>query len=324
VLQHRVPKWLLGQYEAWMNRRSFIACEGQLPQVGEKTWEGWKQRLVQERLYRKSLFIRDALEENHQHWEEVTWWLLARNFGLPVNTGSFEAMARSLPISVLARHRGNVGQLEALLLGQAGLLEEAFEEAYPISLQKEFRYLRQKYRLPVPSSPVLFLRMRPGNSPVIRLAQLAGLMTRCHSWFVTIKEADSPEELRPLLSVTASSYWDRHYGWAAAGGDAATVRPKRIGKQMVDSILINTAVPLLFAYGWLRGEKAFKERALRWLAAIPAEKNALIAGWGRQGVYGKNAADTQALLELKSRYCDPKKCLQCAIGHFLLGEATPG
>ena len=364
VLQHRVPKWLLGKYSEWMNHRRFIACEGQLPQVSGNTWEGWKQRLVEERLYRKSLFIRDALAETHQHWEEVTWWLLARNFGLPVNTGSFEAMARNLPISVLARHRGNVGQLEALLLGQAGLLEEAFGEEYPLFLQKEFRYLRKKYRLPAPSSPIFFLRMRPGNAPLVRLAQLAGLLSRCAAWFVTIKEADSPEDLKPLLRVTASAYWDRHYGWGTAGPgreavgqtgmagnagdgmgkalagagdnrdgmgnalagarDDGAVRPKRIGRQMMDSILINTAAPLLFAYGWLRGEKTLRDKALRWLAAIPPEKNALIAGWGHQGVYGKHAADTQALLELKTRYCDPKKCLQCAIGHFLLGEATPG
>ncbi|MES1160349.1 MAG: DUF2851 family protein, partial [Bacteroidota bacterium] len=213
-------------------------------------------------------------------------------------------------------------------------------------------------------------------SPALRLAQLAVLMARYGSWFVAIKEAGSPEELRPLLRVSASSWWDRHYSLGAtrpgtdasreagvrAGGtgeswsrgrtgeeepigadgdrmgertddgrdrvggrlgyadeDAVTALPKRIGKQMADSILINTAVPLLFAYGWLRGENALREKAQRWLAMISPEKNALITGWGHQGVYGKQAADTQALLELKTRYCDPKKCLDCAIGHFLLG-----
>lgn len=353
VLQHRVPKLLLGKYEEWMARRTFIACEGQLPRVGEKTWTPWKRQLLERRLYRKTLFIRDCLEQNHQHWEETAWWLLARNVGLPVNSLSFEAMARSLPILVLARHRGRVEQLEALLLGQTGLLEEEFEEDYPLFLQREFRYLRKKYRLPVPSSAVLFLRMRPGNFPSIRLAQLAGLLSRCTSWFAAIKEADSFTELMPLLRVTASPYWDTHYSWGRKGtgrqeedggrdvgtypwrmGDeveaitdaaeglrnGSTGRPKKLGKQMMESILINTAAPLLYAYGWLRGEKALREKALWWLTAIPAEKNALIAGWGRQGVYGKHAADTQALRELKCQYCDPKKCLQCAVGHLLLGE----
>ena len=336
VLQDRIPKLLLRQYSAWMNNRSFVACERQLPQVGEKIWLTWKQQLLEERLYRKALFIRDCLQQNHQHWEETTWWLLARNFGFPVNTASFEAVARSLPLPMLARHRERIEQLEALLLGQAGLLEGDFREEYPLFLQGEFRYLRKKYRLPVLHPTVLFLRMRPGNFPAIRLAQLAGLLSLSTSWWATIRETGSPREMKELLSVRASSYWDTHYGWGhnrnpveKEGEDRGEAGPSRrgsgnLGHQMKESILINTCSPLLFAYGWLRGEPVLRDKALRWLAAIPAEKNALVAGWGRQGVYGKTAMDTQALLELKTLYCDPKKCLECAVGNFLLREAGTG
>lgn len=332
VLQDRIPKVLLSKYEEWMNNRSFVACERQLPQVGQSTWSAWKQQLLEERLYRKALFIRDCLEQNQQHWEETTWWLLARNFGFPVNTASFEAVARSLPLRLLARHTGRVEQLEALLLGQAGLLEGDFGEEYPLFLQNEFHYLRKKYRLPVIHPPVLFLRMRPGNFPAIRLAQLAGLLSLSTSWWATIKEADSPEALNGLLAVNASLYWNTHYGlernvkateWKVQPFTKPS-RPKNLGAQMKESILINTWSPLLYAYGWLRGEPVLRQKALRWLAAVPAEKNALVAGWGRQGVYAKTAMDTQALLELKTRYCDPKKCLECAVGNFLLGEAGAG
>jgi hypothetical protein len=351
VLQHRIPKLLLGKYTAWMNHRSFVACERQLPQVTEETWSDWKQQLLEERLYRKMDFIRDCLAQNHQHWEETTWWLLARNFGFPVNTLSFEAVARSLSLRLLARHKGRVEQLEALLLGQAGLLEADFREGYPVFLQKEFRYLRQKYRLPILHPSVFFLRMRPNNFPAIRLAQLAGLLSLSTAWFARIKETDSPGELKAMLTVTASPFWDTHYGWTGnarigkedgqggargdggsnmnadrdAHGERKAGKPKRLGDQMKESILINTCSPLLFAYGSLRGEPALQDKALRWLAAIPAEKNALVAGWGRQGVYSQHAMDTQALLELKTRYCEPKKCLQCAIGHFLLAPGgEPG
>ena len=332
VLQDRVPKLLLSKYEEWMSNRSFVACERQLPQVGEPTWTSWKRQLLEERLYRKARFIRDCLAQNRQHWEETGWWLLARNFGFPVNTAVFEAVARSLPLRLLARHKDRIEQLEALLLGQAGLLEGDLREEYPLLLQHEFRYLRQKYRLPVIHSPVLFLRMRPGNAPAIRLAQLAGLLSLSTSWWARVKETDSAIELRHSLAVSASPYWNTHYGLEsrsrATGSDRQAFiiqpRPKNLGAQMKDSILINTWSPLLFAYGWLRGEPVLQQKALRWLAAVPAEKNALIAGWGRQGVYGKTAMDTQALLELKTRYCDPKKCLECAVGNFLLGEDGAG
>ncbi len=311
VLQHRIPKLLLGKYAAWMNHRSFVPCERQLPQVGEKTWSAWKQQLLEERLRRRVGFIQECLQQNKQHWEETAWWLLARNFGLPVNAATFEAIARSLPLRVLARHRNRVDQLEALLLGQAGLLEKDFTEAYPLSLQKEFRYLRKKYRLPVIHPSVLFLRMRPGNFPGIRLAQLAALLSISTSWWALIKEMDSPRELKKLMTVAASPYWDDHH--LPSG-------PKNLGEPMKDSILINTGTSLLFAYGHLRGEQAFQDKALRWLTEIPAERNALVTGWGRQGIYCEHAADSQALLELKTRYCDPKKCLECGVGNFLLRQ----
>jgi hypothetical protein len=309
VLQHRIPKLLLSKYEEWMQYRSFVPCERQLPQVGENIWSAWKPQLLEERLYKRTLFIQSCLEQNNQHWEETVWWLLARNFGHKINTASFEAVARSLPLSLLARHVGRIDQLEALLLGQAGLLEADFSEGYPLALQQEFRYLQKKYRLSAIHPSVLFLRMRPGNFPGIRLAQLAGLLSLSTSWFARIKETDSPREFKKMMTVTASPYWNDHH--APSG-------PKRMGEQIKSSILINTCSPLLFAYGHLRKEGAYRDKALRWLTEIPAEKNALVTGWGRQGIYSRNAADTQALLELKTCYCDPKKCLECAVGSFLL------
>lgn len=316
VLRHRVPKLLLSKYGEWMISRSFVACEHQLQQVGEAKWSEWKHKLLEERLQRRTLFIQDCLQQNNQHWEETTWWLLARNFGIPANTGPFGAIAKSLPVSILARHRDRPEQLEALLLGQAGILGQDFKEDYPVSLQKEFRYLRAKYRLPPIHEPVLFLRMRPANFPSVRLAQLAMLLHQSSSLFARIKEADSLKELKELWAVTAGSYWDRHYVWE----EESSFKRKTLGQQMKDSIIINTLTPLLFAYGSLRREKAYRDKALRWLEETKAEKNTQTAGWARLGVGNCNAAHSQALLELKTRYCDPKKCLECAIGKELLGK----
>ena len=314
VLQHRVSKLFLGWYREWMDSRSFIACERQLAGVGKEIWEGWKRQLLEERLRRQALRIEGFLGQNRLHWEEACWWLIARNFGIPVNGDAFEAIARSLPLSLLARHSGRIDQLEALLMGQAGLLETEPPDEYGRHLQGEFRHLRGKYRLQACYHPVLFLRMRPASMPTVRLAQLAGLLTRSQSWFSRVLEAQHPGELRPLLEVRTSTYWDDHYILAVA----SVQKLKKPGIAMVDSLLINSFVPLLYAYGRYYRDPSAREKAFRWLEGTGAEKNAQVAGWGRLGVKSKNAADTQALLELKRHYCDPKRCLDCAIGNELL------
>jgi hypothetical protein len=199
VLRHRVSKLLLGQYEKMMTSQGFVPCERLLPQVPPPVWTEWQQQLSLDRLRQRALFIRDCLAENHQHWEETTWWLMARSLGQPVNSKAFEAIGRSLPVRLIARHRSERVRLEALLLGQAGLLEGEFEEEYPQILQREYRFCRAKYGLAAAAVPVSFLRMRPGHFPGIRLAQLASLLSATSEanpgWFARIRDAHSPREL---------------------------------------------------------------------------------------------------------------------------------
>lgn len=313
-LQDRVSGLLLRQYEAWMHRLVFIPCERQVTEVPALTWLSWKERLLLERLQRKTGQIAGYLGENNQHWEETFWWLLARNFGIRVNAGAFEAIARSLPVNLLSRNKSRQQPLEALLLGQAGLLEREWKDAYPRRLRKDYLFYRNKYGLHPIRQPVHFLRMRPGSFPTVRLAQLAMLLHRSAHLFAFAKEAGSLDAIREQLTVTASAYWDHHYlpdEWSPA-------RSKKLGAGMIDNILINTILPVLFAYGHLRGEPVLKERALDWYQAIAPEKNAILRKFEQLGIAGGNAADTQALLELQSRYCQEKKCLDCAIGNALL------
>jgi len=316
VLQHRVPKLLLSKYEEWMTDTAFIACERQLPQVEGPIWIPWKKQLLEQRLRLSCHMIETALKETHQHWDAVTWWRMARSFGLPVNTMAFEAVARSLPITLLARYINHRQELEALLLGQAGLLEGSFREDHPRSLQTLFRHLYHKHQLSPTYTPVLFLRMRPGNFPTIRLSQLAGLLAKTHSWFTLAKEATTPLQLKKALSIEASTWWTAHYTWEKS----APEKTKRLGEAMINSLLINAFIPLLYAYGVLRNEKAFRDKAFSWLEDLRAEKNTQVAGWANLGIHSSNAADSQALLHLKKRYCDTKDCLQCAIGRNILAK----
>jgi Protein of unknown function (DUF2851) len=313
-LKGRVPKLLLQRYEELMNASSFIPCEKAITTVRDITWKSWKDRLLIERLLRKSKGATAELQQNNYHWEEVFWWLLARNFGMKVNAGAFEAIAKSIPLTVLAKNKTQIHQLEALLLGQAGLLNGDFVDEYPRMLQKEYYFHKHKYSLQPISSPVFFLRMRPGNFPSIRLAQLAMLIHDSAHLFSKIKEATSLKNVKDWFDVTANDYWHYHYRF----DDESAFKKKNLGASMIDNIIINTVAPVLFAYGSYHDENIYKEKALQWLEQTAAESNSITKGFQQLGVANKNAFDSQALIELKTQYCDKKMCLVCAAGNHIL------
>ncbi len=329
TLQQRVPKLLLDRYDRWMKGPVFVPCEGQLGQVDSVLREGWQQELVLRRLGRRMQFIRECLEGNKQHWEQVAWLLIAQSIGSPVNKAAFGAIARGLPVELLARHRSQPMQLEALLLGQAGLLEGTFGEDYPKRLQQEYRFLRAKWALQPTGVPVSFLRMRPAHFPTLRLAQLAGLLGERTGWLSLVLEAGSPGEILAATAVAAGGYWEGHYlldrraepvSESAVLGKASKPGPKPLGPDMRQGLLINAFIPLLYAYGCLRNEPSYTRKALDWLRQLKPERNVLISGWQRLGFTPIHAADGQALLELKREYCDARRCLDCAIGCALLKQ----
>jgi hypothetical protein len=314
ILQDRVPKLLINQFNKWMNSTGFIPCVQRIADIKPLVWLAWKERLLVERLQRKAEMVRGYLQQNQYHWEETCWWMLARNFGIKVNAESFEAIARTLPIHLLSKHKNQLLQLEALLMGQASLLEESYVEAYPQSLQKEYQFYKAKYSLKPIHHSVHFLRMRPAAFPTVRLAQLARLIHTSGHLFSVIREIQEPDQIRNLFTITAGDYWHHHYCF----DEPSPYRLKNIGAQMVNNILINTIVPLLFTYGYIRKEEVYKERAIDWLGKIAAEQNNILNSFRALGVESQSAFDSQSLLELKSHYCDHKKCLDCAVGNALL------
>ncbi len=313
-LQSRVSKLLLQRYEELMLSTAFIPCEKSIHSVREITWNSWKERLLIERLLRKAGIVETYLQQNNYHWEETFWWMLARNFGMKVNAEAFEAIARSIPLSILAKHKNQIHQLEALILGQAGLLKESFEEDYPKLLQKEYKFLQSKYNLQPIQLPLFSLRMRPGNFPAIRLAELAMLVNESAHLFSKIKEAVSAKEIKQFFEVTANDYWHYHYQF----DEASAFKKKRTGTTMIDNIIINTVAPVLFAYGSYHTENKYKDKALQCLEEIAAEKNLITRGFEQLNIENKNAWDSQALIELKNEYCNRKRCLECSVGNNIL------
>ena len=315
-LHDRISSLLIDRYDELMNQTSFIPCEKNIRQVDELSWTSWKERLLVERLQFRSQLAFRWLEENNYHWEETFWWMLARNFGIPQNADIFEKIAQSIPVNILSKHKNQLQQIEALLFGQAGLLENEFSESYPALLKREYHFYQSKYDLNPLQYRLFFLRMRPANFPTLRLAQLAMLVHESSHLFAKINEAASAKEIKELLNVTANDYWHYHYIF----DELSSFRKKTLGEQMVNNIIINTVAPMLFTYGQYHMEDAFKEKAISLLEQLPVEKNKICDGFARLGIKNQTAFDSQALIQLKNEYCDKKRCLDCMIGAKLLKQ----
>ncbi|MBE2229417.1 MAG: DUF2851 family protein [Chitinophagaceae bacterium] len=322
-LKGRVPGLFLERYEQLMKSGPSIPCGSQLHLVDALTWKSWLDRLLAERMERKAGLVLHFNTESRNHWEETAWWLLARNFGSKVNADAFEAIARSLPLSLLGR-QAQLTALEALLMGQAGLLEtEKKEDPYYTLLQKEYRFLQKKHSLVPVDIPVHFLRMRPGNFPTIRLAQLAVFLYQTGAsgrFFSALLAAQQPDEIRRMFDLTANDYWHYHYSF----DKTSAFKPKKSGDSLASLILINTVCPLLYAWGQLNRENRVKEKALDWLEKTPPEANHILSNFQDLGLPVKNAAESQAILELKNAYCTQKRCLDCMAGNRLLSKSATG
>lgn len=315
ILQDRVSSVLLTRYEELMLGTRFIPCGQHIGKANEIVLSLWKERMLIERLQHRTTSIIDLLNSNNTDWEETCWWLLARNFGLKVNSDSFEKIAHSIPLKILCKHKNQIHQIEALLLGQAGTLDKKFAEAYPNMLRKEYMFLQKKYRLQKVYYPLYYLRMRPANFPTVRLAQLAALLHSSYHLLSNIVSANKIDDLRQILNVTANDYWHYHYLF----DEVTAFAKKNLGKQMIDNILINTCIPLVYSYGYYNNNEDLKLKAVDWIGEVAAEKNAITRGFENLGMANKNAHDSQALIHLKNNYCNQKACLNCGIGNAVLG-----
>ena len=314
TLEDRVPKILLQQYFSWMKENYFIPCESSAGNAGDLVWTGWKERLMIERLERKSSQVLELLRKNNFHWEETLWWMISRNFGLYVNADAFAEMASSIPYNLISKHRIQIHQLESLMFGQAGLLDAEFAEKYPSMLKKEYLFLQRKYNLEKIHAPVHFLRMRPACFPTIRLAQLAMLFHSTGNMFSAILHMETIIKVKMMLNITANDYWHYHFRF----GEATVYQPKTLGGEMINNILMNTVATILFTYGKYHIEPAYQQKAVEWMSQLPAEKNSVMTKFRSIGVTSRNASDSQSLIELKSQYCDHKRCLDCAIANAVL------
>ena len=319
-LQLPCPDPVRQRYDELSHAEIYPPCYSILSSLPKLTVHSWLSALQVERFEQKARVIATRLERCNNHWEDVFFITLARNFGFGLNGDAFEAWASRLPFRAIDKHRDDLFQVEAFFFGQAGLLDEELPDAdgYYLKLQKEFRYLQHKFELSVPMTATQwrFLRLRPGNFPHVRLAQLANLYYKERSLFSRIMEADTLEAVRKLLTVTTSPYWEEHFNFRKVSSS----REKQVGKNAQNLIIINTVIPFLYAYGLHKADELLCERATGFLESLKAEDNHIIRHWSGAGLPVSTAADSQALLQLQKEYCDKKDCLRCRFGFEYLRQ----
>ena len=309
------PKHIAENYDRLITEQKWIACEDKIAAVPGIVIESWKNALLTERLEQKMQAITTLLTESNQHWEEAFYITLARNFGFGTNSQAFESLAKSVPLSVLGKHKDQLLQLEAVLFGQAGLLTDEATDEYAARLKQEYSFMKAKFGLqPINASQWKLLRLRPDNFPHVRIAQFASLIHLSSKLFSKIVDQPEMEYLRSIFVCEPSDYWKRHYLFS----HESPVRDKKLGTQSINVLLINTVVPFLFCYAQQKNNQTLKDKALQLLEQLPSERNAIITAWQKLGINSASAYDSQALLQLKKQYCDDKKCLRCRIGHKVL------
>ena len=312
-LKGLVSDQILRRYENLNNSLDELPCGTQFLEAPELIRNAWFDSLLIGRLQRKSEWMSALVDECHGDLEQAFMIVLFRAFGMKVNAEPFEQLAKRTPWKVLSKHQDNLFQLEAILFGNAGFLANPKDE-YSEQLKKEYDFLQHKYELkPLDEKTWKFLRLRPANFPSVRIAQLAALFQKTGAFFRWFSNQADETQLK-ALAILPSAYWKTHYNF----GTESKSKTKRIGTTMARNVLINAVAPFLFVSAHREAKPELQDQALTLLQQLDAEQNVKVNVFSDLGLEVKNAADSQALIELKTNYCDHKKCLFCSIGANIL------
>ncbi|WP_420582441.1 DUF2851 family protein [Reichenbachiella sp.] len=317
-LQDRIKPELLKKCNQLIKSPEKTPCLSQFDQVKDIDKLSMLEQVGVMRLKQKSEYILHLLAKNNGNWEETTYQVLAKNFGFKTNEEPFLKLSQNLNHKILMKHAQKLDQIESLIFGMAGFLQDAKDD-YGLALSKEYDYLSKKYKLDdlsLKKAEWKFLRLRPGNFPTVRLAQFSSFLAKNVKCFDQFIHYTDSKELRIMFDFKVSSYWQEHYDFSKKGSRLT----KKIGKASIDLILINSVAPLLAAYAQYTDEENYMDKAVALLQSLPAEKNHIINGWLEMGLKANDAFDSQSLIGLRNDFCLKKKCLSCKIGVSLINS----
>lgn len=319
-LKGRINPGLFASYRRLIQTRSWVPCQGHLKDVPEIKKTMWLDRMLVERLQTKTKHIGTLLEETVNDWHTVYCRLVIAAFGFGVNGPAFERLSRCITFKQFVQVGNKPQAVEALLFGCAGMLNRIFIDPYPQGLQKEFEHYARKFNLQCMNDHAWdWGRVRPANFPSIRIAQLAQILVRGTELLDVTCTADNLTKIEAMFRVTASEYWQDHSDFDRPSRS----RRKSIGRQSVNTILINAVLPFLFSYGKQKSLDSISDRAVNFMAKMTAESNHITRRWKSISMPNDHAGHSQGLIHLKREYCDRHECTKCAIGHHLLLNQEP-
>lgn len=312
-LKHYVKRECIDKYHSLTTPKSWIYCERSLSSITQFTIRFWQEKLFIERLSRKASTIETLLTESTSDWEAVLFCLLAKNFGLNTNGDLFLEIAKRIPFQVIRKESDDIENLEALFFGLSGSLSIG-EDNYQNKLLKKWYYLKEKYQLDDTFIGSLqFFKHRPDNFPTIRLAQLAALYHHNKTLFCDIISCQLPKGFYEIFKIDVSDYWLTHYQF----GKISKPTKKHLSQNFIQLLLINSIIPIKFAYERSRGSNA-EQQLIELLMMLPPEQNSIVMNFKTFGIPAENAFDSQALIQLKNEYCNLSRCMNCAIGSELI------
>jgi hypothetical protein len=302
------------QFNQLINSSSNIACSDKIKSISSLRLAHCLTQLAAERMEERFQKINKQLKDLNNDWESVFYFNFVRSFGFGVNNIPFEQLSKSTPIIIVSKHCGNLNQIEALLMGQAGFLHPPYIDDYHQSLATEYSFLQNKFSLkPMQSSMWRFMRIRPANFPTLRIAQLSSLLNLSPRIFEQCIQFTDLSSLQTFLTTNTSLYWESHYVF----GKQHDRIIKHLGAIAISLLIINAILPVMFAYGKVKAKPVLCERALNFLEEMNPEQNNIIKQWTEIGITPKNALESQALIELETRFCQQHRCIKCNIGQHL-------
>lgn len=313
-----MPEDFYRTFRCLSENRTSVRCSDSISSIPALAVTDWLETLSVERIQAKANRIAGILKSTGGDWEQACFVSLSRGLGFSLNGDPFEMLARSLPLKILAHHSDNPLQLQALLFGQAGMLDSSnhiFDEFYQ-SLCREYYFLARKYGLrPMRGSLWKYSRTRPQNFPHRRIALLAKICEGGFSLFSRIRDVGGDvDKARELFHWSLDGYWHSHFSFDVE----ARMSSDSLSGNSVDLLIINVVAPLIYAYGGFIGDPDFAESAFDILDRLPAEENVILREWRRFGLPAGDARRSQALIQLRKEYCDAGKCLFCRFGHQIL------